>query len=1245
MTATHVGNFFSGGPGSADAATNYALETEHKQVTGRSVFNADSPRIYKGVNIQFDAILNKVGYHFPQQRIITLWQDAVPVITKQQPPEPLVMRLNTFDCAVFSHSNLVPEYYEMDDYQVRTPTDIIGQHIHLPKWDLTTTDGAANGWNYEDGTLSPGAIHERIHAINEWNIEHVCNDHGAAIPPTADAANRGSEQQVVCPAGTKFAGIEKPVWILTAASHPYFGQFGRADWLGARTTMQRWFADPVVNTDGVDRGLGIIFTHDHYGPSTHQQIGLYATVLAQPAGSEWKHNETGAQLGANPNTGAPGRTATYRGVTDRPAVFTDGGPTSWQAAILPPTTAPAGVSTKPESVGAFREFYFEFSDFQHAYEKGFYAGAGPDGRPITEYIAPGQPGAPPFDALTWIPNPGNVLGGKPITETFRVAINPPARQQINPTYPDLVVEVKDCVINPATGLPMLQRPCPQAIDVQDPGVMVVNYRNEPVALRVLDPAKLGPDGKAGAQADGLAGDLAFALASKTVAKDGTTAAITRKIADLNKSEQQLAFWPKTLNAPTAVEPGDPFTPMIRAYQGDMIRVKIQAGGHEEEHNASISGMKWLQGGSGFGKQPNSGWRSSQAAGISEQFTLAVPLVPPGNSPTAKGALITRDYLYNIDSSMDGWWSGTWGLVRTYEQNRADLFVLPNNTPKPDRVRNKTEFVGVCPVNAPARNISVVAILANDLLPAVPGVFINPKDVPAATLAKQHNGGTLNATGGTLVYNPRSTQVGGQKVGEGADVITLPTHSGPIHDPTAMMWVRLDDLKPVGAATGACKDSTGMPGVANAECKVQLKPGYKPEPLVLRANAGECVNLTVYNRLPPTAPDLPTLATLQGVAKRDRNRLEGSVTFDNNLIRPSSYVGVSPQLVELDPFVDLGVNVGANITQTVPPKQLVSGKWKSGVGTYKWYMGRLDFPANQDGTITVVPTPIEYGGFGLSPADKVKQGQKSLVGGMVVLPQGATVADDKDAAGNVVTRAQATVTAPAPGGTTKTYRDFMLVMSKDLNHRYRDGEPVEHINGEAVGIPEDSQENSNMAFNYGIEPMWFRFGLVPQAPFGGAGCGAGCYGSVPNAHEAFSNDLSSNPQVPGSAAIGDPATPVFKAKAGQEVRIHSAVPHGTSRGTTLTFHGHVWQRDPYVCPNEARNGLTGACEMTTVASRALGINPKGFAQGAQESITPYSHFTFLFPNAGGANGVTGDYLFRDVGSFGSASGLWGLLRVE
>ena len=82
----------------------------------------------------------------------------------------------------------------------------------------------------------------------------------------------------------------------------------------------------------------------------------------------------------------------------------------------------------------------------------------------------------------------------------------------------------------------------------------------------------------------------------------------------------------------------------------------------------------------------------------------------------------------------------------------------------------------------------------------------------------------------------------------------------------------------------------------------------------------------------------------------------------------------------------------------------------------------------------------------------------------------------------------------------------------------------------------------------------------------------------------------------------------------------------------------------MCPGDARNGLTGACEMANVASQAIGNNPIAINQGAQESITPLSHFTFRFPSAGGGNGVVGDYLFRDEGSFGNASGLWGILRV-
>jgi len=567
-------------------------------------FDADTPRIYKGVNIQFDAVLNKAGYHYPQQRIITLWEDAVPVITKEIPPEPMVLRFNSFECGVYQHSNLVPEYYELDDYQVRTPTDIIGQHIHLPKWDLTTADGAANGWNYEDGTLSPGAVYERIHAANVY----------AALPGKDHRWATGT------PAGTPLPGT------LTAAEHPFFSTVAppgtiAAKWLGARTTLQRWFFDPVINRDGIDRGLGIIFTHDHYGPSTHQQVGLYATVLVEPANSTWAHNETGDQLGCrNPGEYPAGAT----GPTD--VCRADGGPTSWQAAIVPDEGGsflnPAG------QLEPYREFYFEYSDFQHAYEAGIYVGADQNG----EALAAAGAGLPMA-----VMNTGNPLTAcADPSNAFRCAINPPGMAQVNPVYPDLVLEasgesgeVAGCTV----------RPCPMAIDAADPGFLAVNYRNEPIGLRVYDPDRIAPDGKPGMQAAGQAGDLAFALQSRT----------DRAIPEFNSqpvagSSINGTIFPPPINT-GQVGAGDPFTPMMRTYVGDLVRVKMQAGGDEEEHNATIHGLKWLQAGSAFGAAPNSGWRNNQAAGISEQFTLTAPIVPVAGD-TLQASI---DYAYSMDT--------------------------------------------------------------------------------------------------------------------------------------------------------------------------------------------------------------------------------------------------------------------------------------------------------------------------------------------------------------------------------------------------------------------------------------------------------------------------------------------------------------------------------------------------------------------------------------------------------------------
>jgi len=912
---TGTGQFFGGTSGSFfDSPT--------------AAFHADNPRVYKAANIQIDAVFNKVGYHFPQQRMIALWQDAIPIIDKAKPPEPFIIRMNTFDCTQYYHTNLIPKDYELDDYQVRTPTDITGQHIHLPKWDLTTADGAANGWNYEDGTLSPGAVVERIHAINAWN------DLSTTTPVLSGQENT--------------AGHLEP-----STEHP-FAPFRNGERQGARVTTQRWFADPVINRQQYDRGLGIIFTHDHYGPSTHQQIGLYATVLTEPAGSLWKHNETGVAL----------------------ATRDDGGPTSWQAIIEPGASGGPGL---PESGEPYREFFLQYSDFQSAYEAGVYIGAGPDGRPN---------------------------GVLPDANSFRSAINPSFRQE--PGNP-LVAgdEFPDIVRFPPTCPGGVPRPCPEAISADDPGMLVVNYRNEPVGLRVFDPLKAGPDGKPGTQSDGLAGDLAYALQTRT----------DRAIPEMNvqptgATDINGTVFPPPINSGD-VGPGDPFTPMIRVYSGDLVRVKIQSGGHEHEHNASIHGVKWLQGGSGHGSSPNSGWRNSQSDGISEQFNFNAPInadlrqLSPFNSPCtvddscvaafaadfgrtdcAPGddceldsepdgdvdgldlpALVAGlnkigavDYAWAVDASQDGWWSGMWGLMRNYMGPRADLAPLSETAFLSDLdIVNRRDFRdGVCPIDAPVRNFDISVVAANDVLGKPDGVVI----IPAGAAATMHEGAQPNPEGGTLVYNPRDT---------------VAQFQGPLHDPTAMMYVMTADLEPVDPLDIECANG----GALNPDCIVKLKDGAPIEPLVMRAAAGDCISVTLRNRLPEVAYDLAGYNTFLQMVIRDRNDPQGQTTFQGNLVRPSSHVGLHAQLVEYDVSRSDGANVGINPEQTAPPTGL------SRQQTYTWYAGHLELVKIGSTSGRIDAYPVEFGGVNLQPADKIKQGHKGLVGSLIIEPEGST----------------------------------------------------------------------------------------------------------------------------------------------------------------------------------------------------------------------------------------------------------------
>jgi hypothetical protein len=293
-------------------------------------------RTYKAAAIQTDVTFNKKLWHFPQQRMLTLWTDVSKTLDYKfgnpasgRPPEPLFFRGNSGDIIEYWHTNLVPNYYLVDDFQVRTPTDILGQHIHLVKFDVTSSDGAGNGFNYEDGTFSPDEVQEMIKAINGAG-GLVVN----GVPTPLLSPDDPQYKVKFAPPKDIFDCATHPTALrCVPCEHPTPANPQCQSWLGAQTTIQRWYLDPLVDDSNSDRTMRTVFTHDHFGPSTHQQAGLYAGLLIEPRGSTWTGND-GVPFGTQ----------------------TDGGPTSWQAIIK---TSNANDS--------YREFMLEFQDLQLAY--------------------------------------------------------------------------------------------------------------------------------------------------------------------------------------------------------------------------------------------------------------------------------------------------------------------------------------------------------------------------------------------------------------------------------------------------------------------------------------------------------------------------------------------------------------------------------------------------------------------------------------------------------------------------------------------------------------------------------------------------------------------------------------------------------------------------------------------------------------------------------------------------------------
>ena len=162
------------------------------------------------------------------------------------------------------------------------------------------------------------------------------------------------------------------------------------------------------------------------------------------------------------------------------------------------------------------------------------------------------------------------------------------------------------------------------------------------------------------------------------------------------------------------------------------------------------------------------------------------------------------------------------------------------------------------------------------------------------------------------------------------------------------------------------------------------------------------------------------------------------------------------------------------------------------------------------------------------------------------------------------------------------------------------------------LKEDPSESGQDALNYRTEPGWFRRGILPQT-----------HPTVTRKFD-FANIFSN-----GAAGGVDPETPVFQARRGQATRFRVTFPGGHAQSSVFGLHGHVWEEEPY-----------------TASSTVLTQN-NTFSEwhGSQHGHGPTNHFDALLQHgAGGAFGITGDFMFRDYANWKLYDGIWGIFRV-
>ncbi|MFE9652811.1 hypothetical protein [Micromonospora sp. NPDC006431] len=363
---------------------------------------------------------------------------------------------------------------------------------------------------------------------------------------------------------------------------------------------------------------------------------------------------------------------------------------------------------------------------------------------------------------------------------------------------------------------------------------------------------------------------------------------------------------------------------------------------------------------------------------------------------------------------------------------------------------------------------------------------------------------------------------------------------------------------------------------------------KNEPLVIRANAGDCVEVTLKNRLDPAKMkphcheaiepgqlgfkpgELSYPACIDQPPKNEAN-VPGFQPFP-----VSARVSMRPTLV-----THTAKSLGANVIGRVSTWGTTARDGTVAPGgqiLYRWY----------------IPPTVTGLALLQDRADVQNHLHHGLYGALAIEPAGSSYLDPATGA-PLTSGTQAVITHP----TQPDFRENIVLLNSDLALFKADGTPVPDnfdLTRNPSRVADDPEDQGEFSVNYRNEP-W-----APR------------YANNQNITNIFS-----------STVHGDPATPLFQAYAGDKTVFRVAQAVGDPRSTSFALHGHTWRRTP-------------GDPQSQIAATQGQFNP-----GVVYNVHLDPAVT---GGAGGRRAVPGDYLYRSNNlARHLTGGQWGLFRVH